>query len=158
MASGDFIERTQVFLKRIAPTVRLTRRDLSWGSTFEFPRTGDADYSFTVSVVEGEDPQIGASLCGTADDVHFWYWPFEIADYGSPQEQFDHFEQMAQLILTNPTRITQRNGLLSSSFLLEFYDDDRWYSSYSCGCLRLFLKTPKIDGPQHIYSSPPVAC
>jgi hypothetical protein len=151
----DFVHRTDRLLQQIAPSLRVSLGEKSWGTTFTLERPERADYTFALHIVDGGEPQLCALPTGFDERTQFWYWPFERADYTSPEEQFRHFEECIRMVLHYPTRITQRKGWLLISFICEAQTAKSWRQiGGNYGCFRLFFRGPQIADHQHVYLSP----
>lgn len=151
----NFIHRTDQLLRQIAPNLRVSLHEESWGTTFTLERLEGTDYTFVLHIIDGSEPQLLALPTGFDERTQFWYWPFERADYASPEEQFHHFEECVRLVLHYPTRIIQTKGWLLVTFICEAHIANSWRRiGGNYGCFRLFFRGPQIAEHQHIYSAP----
>ncbi len=157
------MEKTLELLARLLPgfeTRPVTQRARGAESTrIDLPTAPGADYSYQIFEFHPE-MQICAELVRSNPEInYFWYRPFELAEFGNSQEALEAaFCETLEKLLTNETRIVQKNGFLTWSFRCEYKTADRWNRVYSHAALRVpGWKLPRIRGDIHVYQSQAVA-
>ena len=90
------------------------------------PAAQSGDYRFTLYVYDDGEPQVCATVLDGDPGASFWSWPFEDPDYRSPSEREKAFFRAVQDLLTSTTRISQKRGLLFTSFRCEVLRGDQW--------------------------------
>jgi hypothetical protein len=118
------------------------------------PATG-ADYFF--QLYTEPEMQIYAQLTAQNSGVHhFWYRPFESAEFRDSMEALEAaFCETLEKLLTHETRIIQKNGWLIWHFKCEYKTAGLWTRIPGVSYLKFGRwKTPKIVGKIRIYQSP----
>jgi hypothetical protein len=90
------------------------------------PAAPGADYRFILYVHDDGEPQVGATLIDGDPEAYFWHWPFEDPDYSSHSEREQAFLTAVQELVTSPTRIRQKRGLLNTTFRCEVHRASGW--------------------------------
>jgi hypothetical protein len=85
-----------------------------------------ADYSFQLYIYTDGDLEIATKLVEGRDFETFWYWPLETADFTSREEQLQAFLHGLHSIISSPTRVSRRSGLLWHRFHCEAYESSSW--------------------------------
>ena len=153
MPEAKLFDRTRALIAEVAPQISPAVRRDQEGAFLDLPAPSNADYRF--SLYTGE-PQIHATLLPPNENCWFWYWPFEEQDYRTLEDQEAHFLRCARLLLTCPTRITQRRRLLETQFLCEVDARSNPVPIGGAYGALLWFRVPKIQGRCHVWRSPPV--
>ena len=119
------------------------------------PAAPCAEYRFVLYVHDDGEPQVCASLIDGDPDAHFWYWPFEEPDYDTQSEREEAFLAAVHELVTLPTRIRQKRGLLNTQFRCEVQRATGWSRAgpFMAG-LRWGTKPPPIKKQVVYYESP----
>ena len=122
--------------------------------SIELPAAVGAEYLFKLYFQP--ERQISARLLRLNTQYYFWYRPFDDAEFGNSADRLDKaFIETVEELVTSETRIIQKRGLLTHSFMCDYKSPSAWKRVYSHSALRLGgFEPPPIAGRQHIYHSP----
>ena len=158
MKQQELIDRTLQLVQEItgrAESLQEVRHD--W-SLLHLPPAPNGDYSIEVYVYADGEPEISAQLVGAPTHLHFWYHPFEIYDFGSEQERDEDFIEAVRLLLTRRSRIRQKKGLFSCSFVCEVDDNGSWKRLGPGMSALRFTGFRFPPGWRRVYHSSPLGC
>jgi len=120
----------------------------------ELPPPEGADYRFILWLGSGEK-QISARLLTSDETTHFWYRPFEDAEFRSAEQLDKAFLETVEVIMRHNTRIEQKRGLLFNHFKCEYETASGGSRVYGHSGVR-WIGAPKIAGRRHVYQFPPL--
>ena len=107
------------------------------------PAAVGADYAFELWQYNDGQRHIYARRIGTCEAEYFWYLSVE---YGSAEEIKKSYLKVVQTVLTNNTRIVQKNGLLWVTFRCDYESESRWKRVSGVSALRSSFTFPTIEG------------
>ncbi len=123
------------------------------------PMSQSSDYDFELYCYGSGE----GSLCAkprmqdkSQTDTIFWYVPFESyrGEEGA-RPVFDYMKECVFKVISHPTRITHRKGLLFGSFRLESQINGQWTGVYKYSYLRMGVHTARVTGKQQVFSAEP---
>ncbi len=119
------------------------------------PAAPHGEYRFSLYVHDDGEPQVCATLVDGDPEAYFWSWPFEEPDYDNQSDREKAFLSAIQELVTSPTRIRQKRGLLNTHFRCEVQRASAWSRAgpFMAG-LRWGTKPPPIMGKVVYYKSP----
>jgi hypothetical protein len=152
-------EPAVAFVKQLLPSVVVeldTKPEPGVGPSYHIhlPPAAGAEYRFTIWLGCGEK-QISARLLPESETAHFWYMPFEKAEFQSAEEMNKALLEAVELIMRHNTRIEQRHGLFFEHFNCEYESASGWKRLYGLSDLRL-IPALKTAGRKRVYQSPPL--
>ena len=118
------------------------------------PLPAGAEYRFTLWVGGGEK-QITARLLTADQTAHFWYLPFEEADFHTGEQLNKAFLDAVEQIACHNTRIEQKRGLFANHFRCEYESASGWKRVSGISALR-WIRVPRMPGRRQVYQSPPL--
>ena len=155
----NLVQGTLSWLRERLPGAALEVAGKPSARYVRLPCAEGSDYRFQLWFYPDGEREISAELVApaTASDRYFWSWVFELDDFvNSPKALVQAFERELEAMLSVPTRIHQRRGLLFWSFTLEREVGTTWASASSCSALRASVSVVSIKGAQHTYHAGPV--
>jgi hypothetical protein len=148
------IDQARELIADLAPGVTTQLEERTGFTLVRLAPPLSADYSFQLYVYDDGESQICAELLEGGDFTAFWYWPFEIQEFRSQQAQWQAFLQGVHSVLSCPTRISRKSGLVFHTFRCEAREGASWRRlGPSMGFLRWGHRAP----PGHSWQSPPLS-
>ena len=145
-------------LSEFSPKLKLDLPRHWW--SFALPCPSDAEYQFTVHGGLDGERQIAAHLMQFAQNRRrhrFWYSPLEMAHFRNDASSLEKsFHDRVTSLLTRPTRIMEKKGVVWLSYRAEYLNETGWHNLRGgVTYLGLGLGIP-FFGKKRIYSSPPL--
>jgi hypothetical protein len=148
-------QTVEKLLKDWMPDSTLAPQRESWGERLELPVAKGGEYGFVLyEYKDSAERQVAARRLGASDEEYFWYAALE---YGEAHVITEQYRELVTLVLTRPTRIIQRKGLVFWHFRCEALTDGKWKRVSGNSVLKGAGKVPMIAGRRQVYASPALA-
>ena len=152
-------ERTLEKIRSLDPGLAVAVERRKSHTLLSLPPARQADFRYLVRVYDDGEPYIDSMPLGTdADsDTSFWGWGFADDDYESVEERDLEFLRTLTRLLTTPSRIWQKSGLLWASFRCEVREQGVW-DQVDCAPVVFSRpsRAPEIHGKEAFYESAPL--
>lgn len=142
------------------PDLAAKRTDRESDIELLFPTAAGSDYQFAASITNDLiDLQVAAKLLDpvlASSTDYFWYSPNERYGFASFEEHFDCFMEELLAVISHPTRIVQRKGIVSWNFCCEYLEGGVWKQIHGATAVRFrAFKVPPVTGKQRLFSAEP---